>query len=177
MTEPFEPNKGTTVAIPGVHTVDFCQSLTDRRIRHVMPRHEQGAAFMTYGYAFDRPAGTLHCTSDHTYDRAARPHRTAWAGLQYLLFKTGPVTSTLFATGGFWCADKHARSPDVQFHMGLGRESRRASSRELRHGHGARRRRDAGSQVTWPPRDPGCRGFGDAFRPVEQHECAYDCGR
>jgi choline dehydrogenase-like flavoprotein len=37
-----------------------------------------------------------------------------------LLFKTGPVTSTLFETGGFWYADKQARSPDIQFHLGLG---------------------------------------------------------
>jgi choline dehydrogenase-like flavoprotein len=60
------------------------------------------------------------CTGDHTYDRVARLHRTAWAGVQYLLFKTGPVTSTLFETGGFWYADKGARSPDIQFHLGLG---------------------------------------------------------
>ena len=49
-----------------------------------------------------------------------KPHRTVWAGIQYLLFKTGPVTSTLFETGGFWYADKDARSPDIQFHLGLG---------------------------------------------------------
>ena len=60
------------------------------------------------------------CTGDHTYDRVARLHRTVWAGVQYLLFKTGPVTSTLFETGGFWYADKEARSPDIQFHLGLG---------------------------------------------------------
>jgi choline dehydrogenase-like flavoprotein len=60
------------------------------------------------------------CTGDHTYDRVAQPHRTAWAGLQYLAFKTGPVTSTLFETGGFWYADPEARSPDIQFHLGLG---------------------------------------------------------
>jgi choline dehydrogenase-like flavoprotein len=60
------------------------------------------------------------CTGDHTYDRVGRPHRTAWAGLQYLLFSTGPVTSTLFETGGFWYADREARSPDIQFHLGLG---------------------------------------------------------
>src|SRR3984885_7246431 len=59
------------------------------------------------------------CTGDHTYDRVARPHRTVWAGVQYLLFKTGPVTSTLFETGGFWYADRQARSPDIQFHLGL----------------------------------------------------------
>jgi choline dehydrogenase-like flavoprotein len=60
------------------------------------------------------------CTGDHTYDRISRPHRTLWAGLQYLLFKTGPVTSTLFETGGFWYADSKARSPDIQFHLGMG---------------------------------------------------------
>jgi choline dehydrogenase-like flavoprotein len=60
------------------------------------------------------------CTGDHTYDRVARLDRTIWAGLQYLLFKTGPVTSTLFETGGFWYADPAARSPDIQFHLGLG---------------------------------------------------------
>jgi len=60
------------------------------------------------------------CTGDHTYDRVAQLHRTVWAGLQYLLFKTGPVTSTLFETGGFWYADRNTRSPDIQFHLGLG---------------------------------------------------------
>jgi choline dehydrogenase-like flavoprotein len=60
------------------------------------------------------------CTGDHTYDRVAQSHRTVWAGLQYLLFRTGPVSSTLFETGGFWYADTRARSPDIQFHLGLG---------------------------------------------------------
>src|SRR5208282_4995589 len=60
------------------------------------------------------------CTGDHTYDRVARLDRTIWAGIQYILFKTGPVTSTLFETGGFWYADTTARSPDIQFHLGLG---------------------------------------------------------
>jgi choline dehydrogenase-like flavoprotein len=60
------------------------------------------------------------CTGDHTYDNLIKPHRTAWAGLQYLLFKKGPVASTLFETGGFGYADKAARSPDIQFHLGSG---------------------------------------------------------
>jgi choline dehydrogenase-like flavoprotein len=42
------------------------------------------------------------------------------AGLQYLLTKGGPVASSLFETGGFWYADREARSPDVQLHLGLG---------------------------------------------------------
>ena len=60
------------------------------------------------------------CTGDHTYDNVAKLHRTLWAGLQYLLFRQGPVASSLFETGGFWYADANARSPDIQFHLGLG---------------------------------------------------------
>lgn len=60
------------------------------------------------------------CTGPHTYDRYAKPLWSAVAGLQYLLTKTGPVASSLFETGGFWYADPNARSPDIQFHLGLG---------------------------------------------------------
>jgi choline dehydrogenase-like flavoprotein len=60
------------------------------------------------------------CTGDHTYDNVAKLHRTLWAGLEYVLFRSGPVASSLFETGGFWYADHAARSPDIQFHLGLG---------------------------------------------------------
>jgi choline dehydrogenase-like flavoprotein len=60
------------------------------------------------------------CTGPHTYDRYAKPHMSALAGLQYLLTRKGPVASSLFETGGFWYADPSARSPDIQFHLGLG---------------------------------------------------------
>ncbi len=60
------------------------------------------------------------CTGDHTYDGVAKLHRTLWAGMEYMLFRTGPVASSLFETGGFWYADPNARSPDIQFHLGLG---------------------------------------------------------
>ncbi len=60
------------------------------------------------------------CTGDHTYDNVAKLHRTLSAGLQYVLFRSGPVASSLFETGGFWYADPEARSPDIQFHLGLG---------------------------------------------------------
>ncbi|MSU90363.1 alanine-phosphoribitol ligase [Rhodobacteraceae bacterium 2CG4] len=55
-----------------------------------------------------------------SYDRYARPHWAALAGLQYLLTRKGPVASSLFETGGFWYADPDARSPDIQLHLGLG---------------------------------------------------------
>jgi choline dehydrogenase len=60
------------------------------------------------------------CSGPHTYDRFAKPHLSAWAALQYLLTRKGPVASSLFETGGFWYADPNARSPDIQLHLGLG---------------------------------------------------------
>ena len=60
------------------------------------------------------------CTGRHTYDGVDRLDRTMLAALQYILTKTGPVTASLFETGGFWYADPDARSPDIQFHLGQG---------------------------------------------------------
>ncbi|AXI48576.1 alanine-phosphoribitol ligase [Sulfitobacter sp. SK012] len=59
-------------------------------------------------------------TGPHTYDRYAKLHMSALAGLKYLFQRKGPVASSLFETGGFWYADENARSPDLQMHLGLG---------------------------------------------------------
>jgi len=37
--------------IPGVHTVELYRGLPNTRLRHITPRHEQGAGFMADGYA------------------------------------------------------------------------------------------------------------------------------
>jgi choline dehydrogenase-like flavoprotein len=60
------------------------------------------------------------CTGDHSYDKYAKPWWAALAGLQYVLTKSGPASSSLFETGGFWYADKNAPAADVQFHFGQG---------------------------------------------------------
>nr|WP_151718699.1 5-guanidino-2-oxopentanoate decarboxylase [Gemmobacter serpentinus] len=41
----------TVFGIPGVHTIELYRGLPGSGIRHVTPRHEQGAAFMADGYA------------------------------------------------------------------------------------------------------------------------------
>ncbi len=41
----------TVFGIPGVHTIELYRGLAASPIRHVTPRHEQGAAFMADGYA------------------------------------------------------------------------------------------------------------------------------
>ncbi|QBQ98849.1 5-guanidino-2-oxopentanoate decarboxylase [Paraburkholderia pallida] len=41
----------TLFGIPGVHTVPLYRALAGSRLKHVTPRHEQGAGFMADGYA------------------------------------------------------------------------------------------------------------------------------
>ena len=41
----------TVFGIPGVHTVELYRGLAGSKIRHITPRHEQGAGFMADGYA------------------------------------------------------------------------------------------------------------------------------
>ena len=41
----------TVFGIPGVHTMELYRGLPATRIRHITPRHEQGAGFMADGYA------------------------------------------------------------------------------------------------------------------------------
>ncbi len=60
------------------------------------------------------------CRGDFSYDKVKRPHRTLWAVLQYLLFRQGPIASTLIDAGGFWYADRQAPAPDIQMHFVLG---------------------------------------------------------
>ena len=67
MTHPSSPNQrtcgellvhllaqygvDTVFGIPGVHTVELYRGLPQTPIRHITPRHEQGAGFMADGYA------------------------------------------------------------------------------------------------------------------------------
>ncbi|MDH3661366.1 MAG: GMC family oxidoreductase N-terminal domain-containing protein [Alphaproteobacteria bacterium] len=53
----------------------------------------------------------------HSYDKHTQPMKMLWAGLEYMLFNSGPVTSNLAEAGGFWYADQDERSPDIQFHF------------------------------------------------------------
>ncbi len=41
----------TVFGIPGVHNVEMYRALPRSNIRHILPRHEQGAGFMADGYA------------------------------------------------------------------------------------------------------------------------------
>ncbi len=53
----------------------------------------------------------------HSYDKYKKPHWAALAGLQYLMFKTGPVASNIVEAGAFWWGDRSEKTPDLQFHF------------------------------------------------------------
>jgi choline dehydrogenase-like flavoprotein len=56
----------------------------------------------------------------HSFDKYAKPHWMAWAGLEYALFKKGPVASNIVEGGAFWYGDRAAETPDLQFHFLVG---------------------------------------------------------
>ncbi len=50
-------------------------------------------------------------------DKYKRPHLAAWAGLQYALFRGGPVASNVVEGGLFWYSGGDHSIPDLQFHF------------------------------------------------------------
>ncbi|MHA7774715.1 GMC family oxidoreductase [Roseibium sp. M-1] len=60
------------------------------------------------------------CNGDLTYDKHNRLYKKLVAGLQYVFFKTGPVTSNLCEAGGFWTVSGQEDYPEIQFHLMLG---------------------------------------------------------
>jgi choline dehydrogenase-like flavoprotein len=60
-------------------------------------------------------------------DKYKKSHMALWAGIQYALFKSGPVTSNVVEGGAFWYADGPGSKPcpDLQFHFlaGAGAEA------------------------------------------------------
>ncbi|MET4634419.1 GMC family oxidoreductase [Kaistia defluvii] len=58
-------------------------------------------------------------------DKYNKLHWMLWAGLQYTLFKSGPVTSNVVEGGAFWRQDRLLANPDLQFHFlaGAGMEA------------------------------------------------------
>lgn len=50
-------------------------------------------------------------------DKYNKLHWMLWAGIEYTLFKSGPVTSNVVEGGAFWYADRAEPVPDLQFHF------------------------------------------------------------
>ncbi len=54
---------------------------------------------------------------EHSYDKYKKKHWQLWAGLQYMMFKSGPVASNIVEAGAFWWGDRTEKTPDLQFHF------------------------------------------------------------
>jgi choline dehydrogenase len=53
----------------------------------------------------------------HSYDKYKKAHWKLWAGLQYVMFRSGPVASNIVEAGAFWWSDRKEKTPDLQFHF------------------------------------------------------------
>lgn len=53
----------------------------------------------------------------HSYDKYKKPYWKLAAGLQYLLFQSGPVASNIVEAGAFWWGSAKEKTPDLQFHF------------------------------------------------------------
>jgi choline dehydrogenase-like flavoprotein len=53
----------------------------------------------------------------HSYDKYKKMHWQLWAGMQYVLFRSGPVASNIVEAGAFWWSDRNEKTPDLQFHF------------------------------------------------------------
>ena len=56
-------------------------------------------------------------TGHYSLDKYNKLHWMLWAGMQYALFRTGPVASNVVEGGAFWYADRSQPIPDLQFHF------------------------------------------------------------
>ena len=53
----------------------------------------------------------------HSYDKYKKKHWQLMAGLQYLMFRSGPVASNIVEAGAFWWGNRQDKTPDIQFHF------------------------------------------------------------
>ncbi len=64
-------------------------------------------------------------TGHYSLDRYGKWHWATLAAIEYLAFRSGPITSNVVEGGAFWFADRDAPVPDLQFHFlaGAGAEA------------------------------------------------------
>lgn len=56
-------------------------------------------------------------TGPHSYDKYKKIHWQLWAGVQYALFRNGPITSNICEGGLLWYGDQNDPLPNLQYHF------------------------------------------------------------
>ena len=61
----------------------------------------------------------------YSLDKYNKPHWALWAGIEYVFFRSGPVTSNVVEGGAFWNSTDPTGLPNLQFHFlaGAGAEA------------------------------------------------------
>lgn len=87
----------TVFGIPGVHTIEMYRHLATSSIRHITPRHEQGAGFMADGYArASGKPGVCFCITGPGMTNIATAMGQAYAdSIPMLVISSVNKTSTL----------------------------------------------------------------------------------
>jgi choline dehydrogenase-like flavoprotein len=96
--------------LSGIGPADHLKSLGINVVHHA----PEVGANLTDHYGIDL---VYELSGPYSLDKYNKPHWMAWAGIQYFLFNSGPVTSNVVEGGAFWYADKDAPCPDLQFHF------------------------------------------------------------
>jgi acetolactate synthase-1/2/3 large subunit len=81
--------------IPGVHTLEYYRGLADSPIRHVTPRHEQGAGYMACGYTrvTGRPGVCILITGAGLSNAATAIATAHHDSLPLLILSSGTATA------------------------------------------------------------------------------------
>ena len=87
----------TVFGIPGVHTIEMYRGLAQSPIRHITPRHEQGAGFMADGFARATGlVGVCLCITGPGMTNIATPMGQAYAdSIPMLVISSVNKTNTL----------------------------------------------------------------------------------
>lgn len=87
----------TAFGIPGTHTIELYRGLSETNIKHVTPRHEQGAGFMADGYAraTGRPAVCLTVSGPGSLNIATAMGQALRDSIPMLVVSADNATYTL----------------------------------------------------------------------------------
>ena len=91
----------TIFGIPGLHTLDLYDAIADRpAIRHILTRHEQGAAFAADGYARvqNRPGIVSTTTGPGSFNTLAAIAE-AWSDSSPVVLLAGQIDASLIGLG------------------------------------------------------------------------------